>query len=70
MSGNDEVHIKFEEFGEAIIEAIENHSEKSRRHCLKCVNWDNSKEICQKFGQRPPLAVIVAGCHEYDIIPF
>lgn len=38
--------------------------------CLNCSYWDNQKEICQYYKQRPPAKVIVSGCETHTDIPF
>ena len=40
------------------------------RSCLQCLHWDDKKEICKTFNQRPPAKVIVEGCKYHDFIPF
>ena len=41
--------------------------------CISCENFDEPKEICKKFGARPPARTIALGCEHYkdnDEIPF
>jgi len=40
------------------------------RSCLQCMHWDEIKEICKKFNERPPAKTIVNGCKFHDFIPF
>jgi hypothetical protein len=41
--------------------------------CITCKYWNGEKEICNKFGIRPPACVMVDGCEYYednDTVPF
>lgn len=39
--------------------------------CVNCEYFDEEKETCKQFGQRPPARVIAFGCEAFsDIIPF
>lgn len=41
--------------------------------CITCEHWNSQKEICNKFGIRPPSCVIADGCEYYednDEVPF
>ena len=39
--------------------------------CINCENWDKDKELCEKWGVRPPAKVIVNGCDDWFVdIPF
>lgn len=42
--------------------------------CVNCVNFDEPKELCRKFQQRPPARIIAYGCTDYEdvetTIPF
>ena len=40
------------------------------RSCLMCGHFTESKEICDKFKQRPPAKIIVNGCQFHEFIPF
>jgi len=40
------------------------------RSCLQCMRWQEQKEICEKFKQRPPAKTIVNGCQFHEFIPF
>lgn len=40
------------------------------RSCLQCIKWNETKEICDMFNQRPPAKTIVNGCKYHDFIPF
>lgn len=40
------------------------------RSCLQCMHWQDEKEICERFNQRPPAKIIVNGCQYHDFIPF
>lgn len=55
---------------DAMVKEIGIIFEESRRNCLKCVWWDYKQPICTKYGELPPLDVIVEGCPDYDILPF
>lgn len=39
-------------------------------NCTTCCNWDETKEICNKFKQRPPAKIIVHGCEYHELVPF
>lgn len=39
-------------------------------NCTTCMHWNETKEMCNKFNQRPPAKVIVQGCLEHQLIPF
>lgn len=41
-------------------------------NCTQCFHWDQKKEICIKYSQRPPAKVIVHGCENFELdeIPF
>lgn len=44
-----------------------------RRRCTNCKLFDETKELCNKYAQRPPARVIAEGCEGFsDIndIPF
>ena len=43
---------------------------RSRQHCLDCVSWNKFSKLCERFGEQPPLDVIVKGCDDFDDIPF
>ena len=38
--------------------------------CINCGYWDDKKELCTKFKQRPPAKIIVKGCDSHMDIPF
>lgn len=41
--------------------------------CLSCDHFNESAELCVKFGQRPPARIIAFACESYsdnDRIPF
>lgn len=38
--------------------------------CLQCMHWEDNKEMCKLFNQRPPAKVIVNGCKYHEFIPF
>src|SRR5208337_4890261 len=41
--------------------------------CITCEFWSDEKELCNKFGVRPPACVIADGCEYYvdnEEIPF
>lgn len=43
--------------------------------CINCKNFDEPKEICKIFNQRPPARVIALSCgpenyEDFDEIPF
>lgn len=39
--------------------------------CLNCDYWDEKQGVCAKYRERPPLAVVVVGCQEWEgMIPF
>jgi hypothetical protein len=40
------------------------------RSCLQCMHWEELKETCKLFNERPPAKVIVNGCQHHDFIPF
>jgi hypothetical protein len=40
------------------------------RSCLQCMHWNEIKEVCKKFNERPPAKTIVNGCKFHDFIPF
>lgn len=55
-----------------IVQSCGNRSDWFRT-CITCEHWDSNKEICNKFGVRPPCAIIVDGCENYvdfDPVPF
>lgn len=50
-----------------------NHIGFPYRNCLNCMRWDMSKDLCGKFGSKPPTEIIVYSCEHYednDDIPF
>ena len=51
-----------------IFEKLE--SEGFLDNCLNCMYWNNEKDLCNKFKERPPARVIVNGCEFHDVIPF
>jgi len=39
--------------------------------CVNCDNFNDEKEICNLFKQRPPARVIAHGCEKWaELIPF
>lgn len=38
--------------------------------CLNCHYWHKPQEKCDKYNQRPPAEIIVAGCPDHEDIPF
>lgn len=40
------------------------------RNCTTCLHWQTNPELCKMYNERPPAAVIVKGCEQYDYIPF
>lgn len=42
------------------------------KSCLNCENFNEEKEICKKYNQRPPARVIAYACKDWDDleIPF
>lgn len=34
--------------------------------CFNCEYWNKEQETCQTFNARPPLAVVVVGCPEWE----
>jgi hypothetical protein len=45
------------------------------RTCLTCAHWVEddgvNKQMCAKYGRRPPTKIIVSGCPDHtDLIPF
>lgn len=43
----------------------------ARRSCLTCMNFDEKKEQCTTYKQRPPARVIAFGCDSFEEdIPF
>lgn len=51
--------------------AFVNELTKATRTCLNCDHFDETKELCNKFGQRPPARIIAFGCEHYvDRVPF
>lgn len=38
--------------------------------CINCAHWNDNKEICSYYKQRPPAKVIVNGCETHTDIPF
>lgn len=43
------------------------------KNCISCNFWNEQKEICNKYQQKPPARVIAFGCPDYldmDEIPF
>jgi len=39
-------------------------------NCTTCMWWNDEKEICKKFKERPPVKIIVKGCEYHELIPF
>lgn len=39
-------------------------------NCTTCMWWNDEKEICNKFKERPPAKTIVKGCEHHELIPF
>lgn len=40
------------------------------QNCLKCSQFDEPSEICEKYGKRPPAKIIVSGCKGFEPLPF
>lgn len=36
------------------------------RNCLNCNEWNEDKEECKRFNARPPAAVIVYSCEQWE----
>lgn len=36
------------------------------QNCLNCMNWSYSKDVCAKYGVKPPTDIIVNSCPEYE----
>lgn len=36
------------------------------RNCLNCQEWNEDKEECKRFNARPPAAVIVYSCEQWE----
>jgi hypothetical protein len=56
------------EFHHAIIEASYNAIETATdpfANCLNCLNFNENKEICNLYNQRPPARVIAYGCPQW-----
>lgn len=41
-----------------------------QKNCTTCEEFDNTKEVCKKFNQRPPARIIAYGCEHWYDIPF
>lgn len=51
-----------------IIDKLEN--EGYLDNCTTCMFWNEKKEICDKFKERPPTNIIIHGCEYHETIPF
>lgn len=40
------------------------------KNCLDCFHFEETSEVCAKFGKRPPAKVICNGCKFHDSTPF
>ena len=40
------------------------------RSCIQCGHFNEIKELCVLYKQRPPAKVIVNGCPSHDYLPF
>lgn len=52
---------------------IKEDFDKRTRHCCNCCHFDEPKEICNYYRQRPPARVIATACPTHvsdDEIPF
>ena len=36
------------------------------RSCLVCKNFNEEKELCKLYNQRPPVRIIVNGCEKFE----
>lgn len=58
------------ELSSAILNAAANIMEATAnypyRTCLRCDNFDEPKEICKLYNQRPPAKIIAFGCEQFD----
>ena len=62
------MNIDYQQLAKIIVERLE--AEGYFNNCLNCGWWNNVKEQCDKFREKPPLKVIVKGCEQHEIIPF
>lgn len=45
--------------------------DRQTRTCLTCEKFNEPKELCEKYGGRPPARIIAFGCDGYeDKVPF
>lgn len=52
----------------AITNAIETVAKQNHiyQSCLNCLNFQEQKELCSLYNQRPPAKVIAFGCESWD----
>lgn len=57
---------KWDDIHERFTAMLEDHF----RNCTECANWNDKKDICQKYNVKPPTKILVKGCEEFELIPF
>lgn len=45
-------------------------SREEKRCCPNCYHWDQTAEVCRKWGARPPARTIADGCEAFAVGPF
>ncbi len=43
-----------------------NHDDGIQVSCISCMQFDETAEVCKKYGGRPPARVIAFGCSGYE----
>lgn len=52
-------------------QSFANELTKVVRSCLNCDKFDETNELCNKYGGRPPARIIAFGCDGYEEkVPF
>lgn len=56
----------FSTINESIRKFINNSANHPFQNCLNCKSWDFGKDICGKYGAKPPTEIIVYSCESYE----
>ena len=62
------MNINHQRLAELLVERLK--AEGYLNNCCTCHYWNDDKQICDKFKERPPAKVIVCGCEFHEEIPF